>query len=83
LKITKILGTNELFEYVIKYNLRLSNFFKEKENYYNPIKYSKIINKSNKDLATDEAIDLLKKMLVFDHNKRLLPKDLIKHKYFD
>ena len=34
-------------------------------------------------MVSDEAIDLLSKMLVYDKNERIKCKDAMQHKYFD
>ncbi len=41
------------------------------------------INKNNQSLVKEEALDLLKKMLVYDKNLRITPIDAMKHPYFD
>jgi len=41
------------------------------------------INNVNKHLATSDAIDLLSKLLVVDHNERLSAKEAMAHPYFD
>ena len=40
-------------------------------------------NEQNKHLATDSAIDLLNRMLIYDHNQRILPSEALEHPYFD
>jgi len=34
-------------------------------------------------LATPDALDLLSKMLIYDHMERITPKEALKHPYFD
>ena len=41
-----------------------------------------IINKENKLLVNDDALDLLDKMLIYDHSERITPKDAMEHQYF-
>jgi casein kinase II subunit alpha len=41
-----------------------------------------MINDDNKHLCGKDAIDLLEKMLVYDHNVRITPKDALSHPYF-
>ena len=59
-----------------RYNMTSMVEFKEKE-------FSYFINKKNKHLVSEEAMDLLKKLLTYDHNARLLPKEALEHPYFD
>jgi casein kinase II subunit alpha len=41
-----------------------------------------LINSKNQERATKEGIDLLQKMLVYDKNCRITPKDAMAHEYF-
>ena len=82
-KITRVLGTDDLFKYLSKYKLKLD------ENYNGLIEkcpkkpWTKFITPENKDRANDDAIDLLSKMLVYDKAERILPKEAMAHAYFD
>lgn len=40
------------------------------------------MNSENCDLAIEDSLDLLDKMLVYDPNKRISAKEALKHKYF-
>lgn len=44
--------------------------------------WTKFINQENTSLCSNEALDLLSKMLVYDHADRILPKDAMNHDYF-
>jgi casein kinase II subunit alpha len=41
------------------------------------------MNNENTDLCPNEALDLLSKMLVFDHAERITPKEAMQHEYFE
>lgn len=45
--------------------------------------WSKFIKADNQALCSEDALDLLNKMLVFDHSERILPKEALEHRYFD
>ena len=45
--------------------------------------WSKFIKSENQSLCNDDALDLLSRMLVYDHSERILPKEALEHKYFD
>lgn len=84
-KIVKVLGTDELNAYLNKYNLVLDPV-------YPPLlgsakhparKLSKFVTQANKHLAVPEAIDLLEKVLKFDHQQRLTCRQAMAHHYFD
>jgi casein kinase II subunit alpha len=48
-----------------------------------PRKWSKYVNDGNRHLAGPEALDLLSKLLVLDHQQRLTAAQALKHPYFD
>ena len=45
--------------------------------------WSSFINNNNKFLISDEAIDLLNKLLEFDIEKRITAKEALEHPYFN
>lgn len=44
--------------------------------------WSRFITPENQHLASGDAIDLIDKMLVYDHQLRILPRDAMQHPYF-
>ena len=85
LKIIKVLGDEEFFNYIKKYNLLIPKEIKKliKGQYLEKQPWKNFINSRNKHLASADALDLLGKMLQYDKNLRIRPKDAMKHKYFD
>lgn len=45
--------------------------------------FESFINQRNRETATEDAIDLLEKMLRYDKNERIKVEDAMKHHYFD
>lgn len=82
-KIAKVLGTHDLKKYLDKYNVELEDEYLEEIGQHSRKAWDTFINDRNADLCSDDAIDLLSKLLVYDHAERILPKDAMKHKYFD
>lgn len=82
-KITHVLGSEELENYLQKYSIKLEPRFKSKLLNHPKRPWSSFVNKDNKHLANDDAIDLLDKLLKFDHYSRLTPNEAMNHKYFD
>ena len=41
------------------------------------------MDEKNTETATEMAIDLLDKMMIYDHADRITPKDALDHPYFD
>lgn len=40
------------------------------------------VNEKNKDRVSEDGLDLLSKMLVYDKNKRITPAEAMKHPFF-
>ena len=83
----RIVGTEKLREFHGKYQFDIKNdihVFIYHESLYLPGKgFDSLVNKDNYETATDEAIDLLCKMLTIDHEQRITAKDAMEHPYFD
>mgnify|MGYP000983183552 CR=1 FL=1 len=71
-KITRVLGTSELFDYLEKYNIELDTHFETVLGRHKRKSWADFISNQNKHLATPEALDLLSKLLVYDHVKLIL-----------
>eukprot|EP00127_Corallochytrium_limacisporum_P001050 Clim_evm13s35 gene=Clim_evmTU13s35 len=81
-KIAKVLGTDELFEYLEKYNIELDPHFDEILGRYSRKPWSRFITAENQRIVTSEAIDFLDRLLRYDHNERLTAKEAMAHSYF-
>jgi len=81
-KIARVLGTAELFEYLEKYNIELDTNFEGVLGKHSKKPWSKFVTNENKHLAKNEALDLLARMLVYDHAERITPKEAMQHPYF-
>jgi len=81
-KIVKVLGTDELFDYLDKYNLELDPHFDGILGRHTRKPWSKFLNSDNQHLVSPEAVDLLDKLLRYDHHERLSPSEAMLHPYF-
>ena len=81
-KIAKVLGTDDLYKYIEKYGLTLDNHYSGILGNYPTKPWNKFINEDNKHLCSNEAIDLLSKMLIYDRALRITPKEAMMHPYF-
>lgn len=82
MKIAKILGTDDLFNYVEKYNVTLDSHYDDILGVHQKKPWNKFINHMNEGLISEEALDLLDSMLRYDHAERITPKDAMEHPYF-
>eukprot|EP00397_Hematodinium_sp_SG-2012_P011399 GEMP01011537.1.p1 GENE.GEMP01011537.1~~GEMP01011537.1.p1 ORF type:complete len:369 (+),score=61.11 GEMP01011537.1:135-1241(+) len=81
-RIAKVLGTDGLHAYLDKYGLDLDPHFDTLLSQHSKKPWSKFITPECAHLATPEALDLLSKMLVYDHAARILPQEALAHHFF-
>jgi len=81
-KIAKVLGTEELFSYLDKYDLELDPHFDGILGRHSKKPWAKFITQENQHLVTDEAVDFLSKLLRYDHQERLTAKEAMAHPFF-
>jgi casein kinase II subunit alpha len=79
---SQVLGTDELFDYLDKYNLELDPHFDGILGRHTRKPWSKFLNSDNQHLVSPEAVDLLDKLLRYDHHERLSPSEAMLHPYF-
>ena len=77
-----MLGTAELMEYVAKYGVQLDSHYDDQLGNFPKKDWSKFISASNAALASDDGLDLLTKMLRYDHAERVTPLEAMEHPYF-
>jgi len=76
-RITRVLGTKELFEYLEKYDIDLDQNFEGVLGKHTKKPWTKFITNENKRLVSDEALDLLSRMLIYDHVLNFIHEKLI------
>lgn len=81
-KIARVLGTRDLSKYIEKYGLELDANYKSLIGEHVRRPWDKFVNDENCHLATPDAMDLLDKMLVYDHQKRITAKQAMDHSFF-
>lgn len=81
-RIAKVLGTDALHAYVQKYGLYLDNHVQSLLGVFPKKDWSSFITPENKHIATADALDLLDRMLRYDHQERLTAAECMAHPYF-
>ncbi len=66
-KIAKVLGTDELFAYLDKYDLELDPQFDGILGRHSKKAWSKFVTPESRHLVSDEALDFVGKLLRYDH----------------
>lgn len=82
-KIAKVLGTDGLFDYLEKYDLKLGREYDDVIGTFPRKPWTAFIKAENKHLAQPEVIDFIDKLLRYDHQTRLTAKEAMAHPYFD
>ncbi|CUM62695.1 uncharacterized protein PRCAT00000251001 [Priceomyces carsonii] len=81
-QIAKIRGTEELMKYANKYGIKLSDDYDGVLGNYPKKPWSYFISSDNEHLANDEVIDLIDKLLTYDHQLRPTAKEALEHPFF-
>jgi casein kinase II subunit alpha len=82
-KITQLLGTQGLEEYISKYGIRLDSEFEGILPKHDKVPWESLVTPRNKHLANPAAISLLDKMLCYDHYMRPTAAEAMADPYFD
>jgi casein kinase II subunit alpha len=81
-KITKVLGTDDLYAYAEKYGVELDPKLVQLCGYRPRQSWRKYINDDNSHLVTPEALALLTELLRYDHQLRPTAAEAMQHAYF-
>ena len=81
-RIGKVLGTEELYEYVEKYQIEMDSRFNDILGRHSRKRWERFIHSENQHLVSAEALDLLDQLLRYDHAKRLTAREAMDHPYF-
>lgn len=82
-KIAEVLGTDGLHSYLKKYETTLPSEYFNVLGVYPRKPWSAFITSENKKFAIPEVVDLIDKLLKYDHLERLTAKEAMAHPYFD
>lgn len=83
IKIAQVLGTDDLLEYLRRYEIKLPSEYDNILGRYKRQSWQSFIKENNKKYATPLAIDLIDKLLRYDHKERLTAQEAMDHPYFD
>uniref|UniRef100_A0AC34G1Z6 Protein kinase domain-containing protein n=1 Tax=Panagrolaimus sp. ES5 TaxID=591445 RepID=A0AC34G1Z6_9BILA len=81
-RICKVLGTDELYEYIDKYQIELDPRFNDILGRHTRKRWERFVHGENQHLVTSEAIDFLDHLLRYDHQERLTAREAMDHPYF-
>lgn len=81
-KIAKVLGTEELHAYVKTYHMTLDSRYGDLLGRHQKKPWRKFICSEAQHLISEEGLDFLSKLLVYDHMERLTAQEAMAHPYF-
>lgn len=81
-RIAKVLGTEELFEYINKYHIELDPRFNDLLGRHTRKRWERFVHSENQHLVSSEALDFLDCLLRYDHAERLTAREAMAHAYF-
>lgn len=81
-QIARVLGTDDLYKYLKKYNLKLGPEY-EDLGHYTRRPWTRFVTANNNTLVSEDFLDLIDKVLRYDHQERLTAKEAMMHPYFD
>uniref|UniRef100_A0A1I8GM39 non-specific serine/threonine protein kinase n=1 Tax=Macrostomum lignano TaxID=282301 RepID=A0A1I8GM39_9PLAT len=81
-RIAKVLGTDELYAYISKYQIDLDRRFNEILARHSRKRWERFVHSENQHLVSAEALDFLDRLLRYDHNDRLTAREAMEHPYF-
>lgn len=86
-RIVRVLGTSEFSEYLHRYHLHASKLAAapalQAIGVHNKKTWDSFVTEQNRHLCPPEALDLLDKLLRYDHTERVDATSAMKHPYFD
>ena len=81
-QIAKVLGTDNLLAYLAKYGLKLSPEYDGILGNYPRKPWELFITKENQHMAIPEVVDLIDRLLTYDHQMRPTAKETMDHPFF-
>lgn len=81
-QIAKVLGTKDLMAYVARYGIKLSDEYDLILGNYPRRPWLAFISNDNKHLVLNEVVDLIDKLLTFDHQLRPTAREALEHPFF-
>ena len=82
-KIINTMGTANLYEYMRRYRINMPKQLTKLVVNTEQVPLESYVNQSNSTRVTQDALDLLYKMLVYDKNGRITPTEAMQHPFFE
>jgi len=80
-RIAKVMGTDDLYDYLDKYNIVLDPRFNDILGRHSRKRWERFVHTENSHLVSPESLDFLDRLLRYDHNERLTAREAMEHPY--
>lgn len=80
-RIAKVMGTDDLYDYLDKYNIELDPRFNDILGRHSRKRWERFVHTENSHLVTPEGLDFLDRLLRYDHQDRLTAREAMEHPY--
>lgn len=80
-RIARVLGTDDLYEYLDKYNITLDSRYNDIMGRHSRKRWERYVTSDNSNLVSQEALDFLDRLLRYDHQDRLTAREAMEHPY--
>lgn len=81
-RITRVLGTDDFYRYLKKYNINLDATMLAVIGRHSKKVWTGFVTQESQHLCSPEALDLLDRLLRYDHEERLTTRQAMDHPYF-
>ena len=82
LRIVEVLGSEQLCRYARKYKIKIDHLDKDCIDGYTKKSWQSFVTPENQQFVCSGALDLIDKLLRYDHRERLTAKEAMEHDYF-
>lgn len=82
-KIVGVMGSNDFFAFVDKFDIDIDNHDQTLLKNRKRKPWTSFIKDKNREFCSEEALDLLAQMLVYDHSTRITAREAMAHPYFN
>ncbi|KAK8885648.1 hypothetical protein M9Y10_041100 [Tritrichomonas musculus] len=82
-EVTNLLTTSALLEYAEKYGIEVTDSMLRCMPDYTFFEWSSLINQAKPEMRDPDASDLLRRMLIIDHQHRITAHEALQHKFFE
>ena len=82
-KVVETMGTAKLYDYMRRYKINMPKQLVKLVTNKDEVPLENFINANNYSRVTEDGLDILRKMLIYDKNERITPAEALQHEFFE